>query len=69
MAVVGFFLGPVQIILFSLGAFLGIRRVKSLALAALLGAFMALGKYNGVYKHLPFVGLFRFPAQWIIWPV
>lgn len=68
-AVVGFFLGPLQMVLFIAGVFEGSRRVKSLALATVLGAFMALGKYNGVYEHLPFIGLFRFPAQWIVWSV
>jgi hypothetical protein len=68
-AVVGFFLGPIQMILFFTGLSGSQRRLKKLGLVAALGAFMALGKYNGVYASLPFVGLFRFPAQWIIWLV
>lgn len=68
-AVVGFFLGPIQMMLFIVGVIGGNPKVKSLALVAVVGAFMSLGKYNGVYVHLPLIGLFRFPAQWIVWSV
>lgn len=62
-AVVGFFLGPTQMGLFIVGLFGLQRKLKYLALATFVGAFMALGKFNGVYPHLPLIGLFRFPAQ------
>jgi|GEM_PF-3034760 len=60
-----FYLGPISLFLFGLGCWKGDKRDRSLALLALVGLVLAMGKYNGFYGLVPFMNLFRFPAHWI----
>jgi hypothetical protein len=44
----------------------GGRREKVFGAAALLAFVLSLGHYTGFYRFLPFVNVFRFPAQWLL---
>jgi len=65
-AVTGFYFGPFLLILFYLGLVKGSRTGRVLGSLVLLGFFLSLGKYNGIYQHLRFLSFFRYPAMWLL---
>lgn len=68
-AVVGFYFGPILTVFFLIGLWRGTPTVKVAGLLTLTGLFLAMGQYNGIYSIIPLIGVFRFPAQWLLLPV
>ncbi len=65
-AIISFYFGVVSLLLFIWGVLRGGRRERVFLGAAVLAFVMALGQYNKFYRFIPFVTIFRFPAQWIL---
>ncbi len=66
IAITGFYLGPVALGLAAWAAIKGGRTGRWLAGAALAAFVLALGEHIKIYNHIPFITIFRFPANWLL---
>ncbi len=65
-AIVSSYVGPIMLLLFVWAVTKGGRQERILAAASLMAFSLALGKYNPVYRFIPFISVFRFPAHWLL---
>lgn len=66
ISVVGFYLGPILFFLFVMGCIYGNRRDRIIAAVALFGFLLSTGSSLPLYRFIPFVRIFRFPAHWLL---